>query len=227
VIASCVGRLSLVLALATGAACVPLAAGASASRTAPASAVGALPVLKGIPQHGLWLGSRDAKVTLVEYVDVQCPYCGRFSREVFPTVVRRYVRTGRVRVLLRGLAFVGPDSATGLRWALAAGRQHRLWNVLEQLFASQGEENSGWINAARLTSIARRVPGLELAALRRDSAGADVGRQMRAAAEAAQRASVPGTPFFEAGRSLGDVAPLRLTSFDPLDFTSQLDKLLR
>src|SRR3954451_20336105 len=98
-------------------------------------------LLRGIPQRGPWLGRATAPLTVVEYVDVQCPYCARFSDEIFPTVVKRYVRTGRVRILFRGLAFVGPDSVRGLRWATAAGRQNRLWNVVELLYANQGAEN--------------------------------------------------------------------------------------
>ena len=183
--------------------------------------------LAGVPQQGLWLGRPHAGLTLVEYVDVQCPFCGRFAREVFPQVVRRYVRTGRVRILFRGLAFVGPDSLTGLRWVVAAGRQNRLWNMLEGLYAHQGAENSGWITTSRLAAVARRVPGLHAVRLRRDSMSAGVTAQIRAAAAAAHAAGVPGTPYFEAGRSLSSLAPLKLTSFDPRDFTPQLDALLK
>ena len=184
------------------------------------------PVLHGIPQHGAWLGRMDAPLTLVEYADVQCPYCARFSRDVFPAVVKKYVRSGRVRVLYRGLAFVGPDSLTGLRWVVAAGRQNRLWNVLELLFANQGQENSGWVTAARLEAVTHDIPGLRLVALRHDSRGAAVTAQIRAAAAAARAAGVPGTPYFQAGRSLSTLSTLQIRSWNPADFGSQLDKLL-
>jgi protein-disulfide isomerase len=219
-------------ALLIGVAALALAAGSvrAASAQPEASAPGAHEIaalLRGIPQDGPWRGRAGAKVTLVEYVDVQCPYCSRFARETFPTIVRRYVRTGRVRILFRGLAFVGADSLTGLRWVVAAGRQDRLWHVLELLFANQGMENKGWVTASRLTSVARSVDGLRLDALRRDSTGAAVTAQIRAAAGAAQRARVPGTPYFEVGPSLRSLEPLRLTSFDPADFAIGLDKFLR
>lgn len=201
---------------------------ARASTDAPVAPPGSAQVeamLHGIPQHGAWLGRMNAPVTVVEYVDVQCPYCARFSHDVFPTVVKKYVRSGRVRILFRGLAFVGPDSVTGLRWVVAAGRQNRLWNLLELLYANQGRENSGWLNPARLEALVHGVPGLKLATLRHDSAGASVAAQIRAAAVAAQAADVPGTPYFQGGRSLVALSTLQLKSWNPFDFGSQLDKL--
>ena len=204
-------------------------AGARAAPAAPTAVPGAAGVaslLKGIPQRGAWLGRSDAKLTLVEYVDVQCPFCARYSREVFPTLVRRYVRTGRVRILLRGLAFVGPDSLTGLRWVVAAGRQNHLWDMLELLFANQGRENSGWLTKQRLVATASSVRGLVVSRVRTESASAAVLAEIRATAQAAQSAGIPGTPSFEVGRSVVSLRHLTLKSFNPLDFTKQLDALL-
>jgi protein-disulfide isomerase len=222
------------LAAVVLAACFTVAAVAVNDVGAATRSRGALPgaarvasMLKGIPQQGLWLGRRDAKLTLVEYVDVQCPYCARFSHDIFPYLVEQYVRTGRVRVLFRGLAFVGPDSVTGLRWIVAAGRQNRLWNLLELMYANQGQENSGWVTAARLNAAARSVAGLNVKTLRRDAGSAAVTAQIRGAAAAAKAAGVPGTPYFQAGRSVVSLTPLQLKSWRPADFVSQLDGLLR
>ena len=51
--------------------------------------------------------------------------------------------------------------------------------------------------------------------------------QLGAAAAAARKAHVPGTPFFQAGSSLMSLQTLSLKSFDPEDFSRQLDLLLR
>src|SRR5512141_2096373 len=98
-------------------------------------------LLDGIPQQGTVLGKPDAPVTLVEYADFQCPYCAQWALGTLPALVRDYVRAGKLRIEFRGLAFLGPDSETALRAALAAGREDGLWNVVELLYANQGAEN--------------------------------------------------------------------------------------
>src|SRR5689334_18247089 len=43
-------------------------------------------LLKGIPQRANVLGNASAPVRLVEYVDLQCPFCKEFERTVLPTI---------------------------------------------------------------------------------------------------------------------------------------------
>ena len=75
-------------------------------------------------------------------------------------IVRDYVRTGKVQIVFSGMHFVGPDSETALRTALAAAAQGRFWNVLELLYENQGTENTGWVTDSLLRSIGDAVPGL-------------------------------------------------------------------
>jgi protein-disulfide isomerase len=82
----------------------------------------------------------------------------RPSRSAFATIVRDYVRPGKVRLVFSGMAFVGPDSERGLRFALAGGRQGKLWDTIHLLYASQGAENSGWVSESLLRESARRFP---------------------------------------------------------------------
>jgi protein-disulfide isomerase len=207
-------RAALALLVAVAALVVP---------SANAADVNAL--LRGIPQQGPWLGKKTAPLTLVEYVDLQCPYCAVFSRQTLPPIVRSHVRTGKVRILFRGLAFVGPESATALRWTYGAGAQNKLWNVLELLFANQGGENKGWVTQSLLNAVARSVPGLDLAKLKRDAPR--TGMQIASAAAAAEAARVPGTPYLQVGRSLSKLQPLRLKSLEAKDLAAQLDALLK
>ena len=123
-------------------------------------------MLQGVPQKGISLGDPKAKLTLVEISDPQCPYCADWAREVFPTLVQNYVRTGKLRIEYQGLAFLDDRSATKdsdrlLALAQAAGLQNKLWNVVELEFENQGTENTGYATDAFLKGIVEAVgPGL-------------------------------------------------------------------
>jgi Thioredoxin len=126
----------------------------------------------GIPQRVNVLGRPSAPVTLVEYVDLQCPFCQAFETQVMPKLVARYVRTGEVKVVMRPIAFIGPDSERGRLAALAAARQNRLFDFSELLYFNQGAENSGWLDDAMIRRAAASIPGLDVGTLLgvRDSA---------------------------------------------------------
>lgn len=118
--------------------------------------------LSGIPQKGVSLGSPTAKLTLVEFSDPQCPYCGDWARNVFPSLVQKYVRTGKLRMEYAGLAFLGNESTSLLRLAQAAGLQNKLWNVVDLEFVRQGTENSGYATDAFIKGLVEAVPGLDV-----------------------------------------------------------------
>src|SRR5205823_14299963 len=84
--------------------------GSSPSTSSPltGSLVNALPsaadvqkLLRGIPQSANVLGSPKAPVTMIEYIDLQCPACQQFETQAMPQLIPRYVRTGKVKVVAR------------------------------------------------------------------------------------------------------------------------------
>jgi protein-disulfide isomerase len=182
-------------------------------------------LLKGIPQDGAALGSPNAPVTLVEYADLQCPYCAQFAVEHLPAIIRDYVRPGHVRLEYRGLAFVGPDSVTALDTALAAGKQRRLWNVVETLFANQGGENSGWVTEDLLRAVGNAVPGLAVDRMLQDSTTAEIADLRSQAQSAAAIAGVNGTPTLAVGQTGGTTA--LVTSPDEQNVRAALDAALQ
>ena len=99
----------------------------------------------GIPQDGTTLGKADAPVSVYLYEDFQCPFCGQFSREMFPRLVDDYVRDGEARLVSETMVFLGPDSVTAARAALAAGEQNHYWPYYSLLYAHQEAENSGYV----------------------------------------------------------------------------------
>ena len=157
--------------------------------------------LSGIPQHGAVLGDPAAKVTLIEYADQQCPGCRYYTLNVFPSIVRGYVRSGKVKVDYHGFPFIGPDSVTGLRFLLAAGKQNRLWQLQEALYRYQGKENSGWLTDDLVRQLASKIPGLDVTKLFADAQSPAIAQEataakQRSADEMSEYESALQTPTF-------------------------------
>ena len=172
-------------------------------------------IFSGIEQQGGALGSPEAPVTLVEYADLQCPYCAQWARETLPVLVDEYVEAGQLRIVFQGLAFIGPDSDKALRTAIAAGQDDHLWDLVHGLYASQGAENSGWVTDGLVGEIVSGVPALDgekLLSARWDRA---VDSELRRAAAAAERAGVHSTPAFQVGRTGGRLELVEVSSLGP------------
>ena len=73
------------------------------------------------------LGDEDAPVTMVEYSDFQCPYCGRFARETKPALLREQVEEGVLRIEWRNFPLFGEESERAALAAWAAGQQGKFW----------------------------------------------------------------------------------------------------
>jgi protein-disulfide isomerase len=189
-------------------------------------AVAARSLLAGIPQDGAVLGQPAAPVTLVEYADLQCPYCAQWSLDTFPTLVNEYVRGGKLRIEFRGMAFLGPDSEKALSAVYAAGEQDRLWHVLDVLFANQAGENSGWVTDDLLAGLAPSLTGLDGELLLADADGEAVADAIARSEQQAQADGIRGTPSFLLGSTGGTLELLELTSLDAQAFRSAIDAVL-
>jgi protein-disulfide isomerase len=160
----------------------------------------ALAAIEGVPQNGLVLGPATAPATIVEYADMQCPFCAEFAQESLPELVDEWVRPGEARIDFRGLDFLGSDSKKALRFVLGAAESDKAWSAIELLFGNQGEENSGWVTDGLLRAIATELaldPDAMVAATQSTRYDAAIER-MSAQAEAD---GVSGTPSFLVGRT--------------------------
>lgn len=119
--------------------------------------------LHGIPQRGTVLGKPTAGVTLIEFGDLQCPVCKAYSEEVIPQIVSGPVRDGEAKIEFRNFTIISEQSVPAGAAAIAAGEQHRAWNYIELFYRNQGEEGSGYVTNAFMTSIAKGagVPNLK------------------------------------------------------------------
>lgn len=187
--------------------------GSLANALAGAADVDAL--LRGIPQHGSTLGSPAAPAVLVEYVDLQCPYCRQLETEVMPDIIRRYVRPGRLRIEARVLDFIGPDSTRGRNAMIAAGLQGKAFNFAQLLYDNQGTENTGWLGDGMVAQAAKSIPGLNPRELfsARDSAG--IREQAAMFDQEAAAHHVSSTPTLFVGKSRS--RPRRVSLGSPTD----------
>ncbi len=156
---------------------------------------------KGIPQKGLYLGSAFAPVQMVMYIDLQCPVCQAFEVDNMPTVVRKYVKTGKVRIQLKPWAFIGPDSNRGQAATIAASLQNRAFQFAGVLYDNQGTENTGWLTDSMLAQIAASVPGLNVPTLFSQRSSSTVKKQVSEIDASAQTDDVRGTPTILVGKN--------------------------
>lgn len=173
----------------------------------------------GIPQNKTTLGKSSAPVTIYLYEDFQCPYCGQFSRETFPKLVDNYVRDGKVKMVSVPLAFLGPDSVTAARAALAAADQDRYWPYYSLLFETQKQENSGYVTNNYLKGLARKTPGLDVKDWSRQLSKNSYKSELKAAQSKAQNAGVNSTPTLVVDGPKGQQKLVGLRDYDRISQT--------
>ncbi len=142
------------------------------------------------------LGDPKAPVTIVEYSDFQCPFCGRFARDTEPRLIQDYVVPGKVRLVYRTFGdWVGPESLLAAEAAYCAGDQGKFWDFHDMLFYNQHGENRGAFSRPRIEAMAEKL-GLDMKAFRQClDAHKYRERAMQDMADG-QKAGVQGTPAF-------------------------------
>lgn len=179
----------------------------------------------GIQQQGAVLGSPNAKVTLIEYADVQCPACRYYTLELFPTAVNEYVRPGKVKAEFRGYPFLGDDSLKGERFLLAAAEQNRMWDLYDSFYRNQGAEQSGWLTDDLIRKLASEIPGLDVNKLFARAQSDELGQAAQKSAAAAQTAGIRATPTLLV--QIGSGTPYEIQVSSPDGLRAALDDALK
>jgi protein-disulfide isomerase len=198
---------------------------ASPGPGAPTQAEQVQQLYAGIPQNGIHLGKPGAPATLVEIADLQCPFCAQYSTTALPTVVRDYVRTGKVRYELHFRSFLGRDSVRAAGAAAYAAQQNRMYQFADHFYRNQGPENSGYADSAFIRKIASEVPGLDpekAVAAANDPLSWPA---VRAGEQFARNLGSTGTPDFYV-RQDGRLTPLNAQGTAPEDYARALDAAL-
>ncbi len=165
-------------------------------------------MFKGIPQHGNVLGKPSAPVTMVEYIDLQCPACRSFETELMPTIVERYVRPGKLKVIARPIAFINPaeNSQRGRLAALAAGKQNRFFDFAQLTYFNQGSEGTDWLTDDFVHSAFQSLKGLNVAEALAASNSTAVSAEARRFDQQATADQLVETPTILIGKTGGKLA---------------------
>ena len=145
-------------------------------------------------------GPADAKVTIVEFSDFECPYCSR-AEESVTQVLEKYA--GKVRVVYRHfpLSF-HPHAQKAAEAAACAEAQGKFWEMHKQLFANQQK-----LGVEELKAHAAAV-GLDAPKFAACLDGATTKAQVDADQKAGADLGVNGTPaFFINGKVLSGAQP--------------------
>jgi protein-disulfide isomerase len=135
------------------------------------------------------MGNPSGDVTLVEFFDYRCPYC----KQVTPALTQLLKDDRNLRLVLKELPILGPDSLLAARAALAANAQGKYAAMHTALLSHRGN-----FDDATITRIATAA-GLDVARLKADMAKPEITAMIDRNRTLARALSVTGTPAFIIG----------------------------
>jgi protein-disulfide isomerase len=180
----------------------------------------------GIPQDGIHLGDADAPATLVEIADLQCPFCAQYATTALPSIVRDYVRPGKIRYELHFRSFLGRDSVRAAGAAAYAASRDRMYQFADVFYRNQGPEESGYADSAFIRKIASKVPGLDPEKAVASANDPLAQPAVRAGERFARNLGSTGTPDFYV-RKGGRLTPLNAQGTAPEDYAQAIDRALQ
>ena len=180
---------------------VGVAAARQANEPPKVAAAGAPPARPGADQvfkvaigRSPQKGPEGAKVTIVEWSDFQCPYCGR----VMPTLKEIEKAYGDdIRVVFKQNPLeMHPDAPFAARAAVAAGRQGKFWQMHDKLFDANQKNAREDLKKEKVEAMAREISGLDLARWQKDLESPAVQAEVDADQAQARSLGANGTPHF-------------------------------
>ncbi len=184
----------------------------------------------GFTEEGFaYLGDPAAPVTLEEYSDFLCPYCGRHFSQTMPALLEEYIRDGQVKYVFRDMPLVGlhPTAPAGHVAARCAAEQgaELFWAMHDQLFLNQGGWNQIFDPAEYLAGMAESL-GVDMTAYQACMEKGEQEAFVQASTEAGRQLGFNGTPSFQV-LSSGSEQVYRLVGALPVStFAGYIEPLL-
>ena len=104
----------------------------------PPEVTGGTVDMKALADNDPVLGDPNAPITIIEFSDFQCPFCGRFYSQTELQLIDDYVKTGKVRIIYRDfpLSF-HPEAEPAALAAECANEQGKFWEFHDKVFVDQ------------------------------------------------------------------------------------------
>jgi protein-disulfide isomerase len=140
-------------------------------------------------------GPKDAKVTMVEFTDYQCPFCERYYTDSFGKIMKDYVDTGKVRYISMDLPLpFHPNAKPAALAARCAADQNKYWEMHDILFERQTEWSEG-DPTAKFEGYAKQL-GLNTNKFTQCVSSGQFNKEIEASSQLAQTIGANGTPTF-------------------------------
>lgn len=113
----------------------------AASVPALGPAVGSPAVVGNLADDDPVLGNPDARVTIVEFGDFQCPFCAQFFKTTEQEIIEKYVKTGKAKFVYRDfpITAIHSEAQKSAEAAECADEQGKFWPYHNILYQRQGE----------------------------------------------------------------------------------------
>lgn len=169
------------------------------------------------------LGNKDAKVTVIEFSDFQCPFCKSLFDEALPQIKKEYVDTGKIKFAYRHypLTSIHPNAQKSAEASECANEQGAFWDYHDILFTNQAEwEALDSANAQEKFVEYANTLGLDGTSLGECVSIGKMADKVKEDADAGNVAGVNGTPAtFVNGILISGAVPFE-------DFKAEIDKAL-
>ena len=169
---------------------------------APAAAQPAAPApdphVKMATVTGYMLGRPDAPLTMVEFTDLQCPFCARFATTTFDQIKKDWIDTGKLRFVTRDFPLdFHPEAKPAARAVRCAADQGKFWELRTAL-----GRNADKLSPDFITATAQSL-GLDMKTFAACTAGTEHDAEIARDQQEGAALGVSGTPTFIVGRTAG------------------------